>query len=255
MKTDSLTVTGGASLNRVAIDTATINSIRTLSYGMASGDTMHAKWLQADSCLQLPVRFDYCTSDGSIWYQEGHGSIHSYIDGVVGTVNRTLFVQQNTVLCSNTVAQTSLIGTSANHALDSFPADYFITGKTHHFSMSGIYSTKTTGPGNLIVRIKLNATVLCSAVVALDANETDQAWDISGYNVCVDTGNTGKFRLNTGFEHAIAGVSHNDKITTPNGGVTVNTNIKLKPDFTFQFGTADVSNKIKATQFIIEELH
>ena len=121
--------------------------------------------------------------------------------------------------------------------------------------MSGIYSTKATVPGNLTIRIKLNSTVLCSAIVALDANEADQQWSIDGYNVCVDTGATGKFRLNTGFEHSIAGVEHSDRITTANGGATVNTTVKLIPNFTFQFGTADVANKIKSTQFIMEELH
>lgn len=241
-RTDSIHITGGLNVERVY-------------YGMQTGDTLHARYLSADSCIQLPIRFDDCMADGSIWYQENHGSIHAYIDGLVGTLNRTLFVQTNTVLDSNSTAQTSLIGTSPNHTLDSFPANYFSLGKTHKFIMAGIYSTKATSAGNLTIRIKLNATVLCSTIVTLDNNEVNQLWEISGVNVCLDTGTTGRFRTQTGFAHTIAGVAHNDRIATPNGGVTVNTKIKQKPDFTFQFGTADVSNKIKSLEFIIEELH
>ena len=224
-------------------------------FGTLTGDTISVKKLHVDSCLQLPIRLNDCTSDGALWYQENHGAVHSYIDGIIGTLNRTLFVQSNTVLDSNSTLETSLIGTSPNHALDSFPANYFVLGKTHHFTMSGIYSTKSNPAGTLTIRIKLNAAVICSTIVTLDASETDQQWMVSGYNVCLDTGVTGKFRVNTGFEHTIAGVEHSDKITTPNGGAIVNTKIKLNPDFTFKFSTADVSNKIKSTQFIIDELH
>jgi hypothetical protein len=245
-----------------ACDTAKITALDVdrFYYGTLSGDridvdTVNAKWFSADSCIQLPIRFSDCTADGSIWYQENHGSIHSYIDGVVGTLNRTLFVQSNTVLDSNSTAETSLIGVSANHALDSFPSRYFTIGKSHHFYMSGVYSSKVTGPDSLIIKFSMNATPLCSTTVPLDPNELDQSWTLQGYNVCIDTGATGKFRLTSGFEHTIAGVSHNDRIATPNGGATMNTTIKLLPRITFRFKLADVRNKIKSTQFIIEELH
>jgi hypothetical protein len=107
----------------------------------------------------------------------------------------------------------------------------------------------------MIVRIKANSTVLCSAVVVLDANESNQEWKIEGFNVCVDTGATGKFRINTGFGHTIAGVSHHDGISTPNGGTTQSTAVKIMPTITVQFSLADVANKIKSTQCIFEELH
>lgn len=243
-------------------DTAYYTALRALRlyYTNLTGtkitaDTGNFKYLTADSCLKLPLRVSDCTTDGSLWYQENHGSIHSYVDGIVASVNRTIFVQSNTVLCSNTVSQTSLIGTSPNHTFDSFPANYFSLGKSHKFYMSGIYSTKAPVAGTMIVRIKLNATVLCSAIVDLDPSETDQAWKIEGFNICIDTGTTGKFRVNTGFDHWIAGIAHRDNILTPNGGVTVSTKIKQKPDITVQFGTANVGNKIKSTQFVIEELH
>jgi hypothetical protein len=174
---------------------------------------------------------------------------------VVSSINRTLFVQTDTKLDSNSTAETSLIGTSSIHTLDSFPARYFLIGKTHKFYMAGIYSTKAPTTGSLIIKFSMNATPLCSTTIVLDANETDQTWSMTGFNTCIDTGSSGKFRLATGFEHTIAGISHNDRIATPNGGATVNTTVKLVPRITARFTTADVSNKIKSTQFIIEELH
>jgi hypothetical protein len=194
-------------------------------------------------------------TDGDIWNETSHNAIHNYINGIEGTIPRVLFVQTDTKLDSNSTDETSLIGTSAVHALDSFPVRYFTIGKVHRFAMRGRYSTKATGPGTMTIRIKINATVLCSANVALDNNELDQQWHIEGYNVCVDTGATGKFRLYTGFVHSIAGQNYNIPIVTPDGGATINTTVKSIPDFTFQFSLADVSNKIKSAQFIIEELH
>jgi hypothetical protein len=217
--------------------------------------TLSLDTLKVDSCFRLPQRITDCPVDGSMWYVESHGSIHTWIDGVVSSVNRTLFVQTNTVLDSNSTAETSLIGTSPVHSLDSFPARYFLIGKTHKWYMAGVYSTKSNPAGNLIIKISMNATPLCSVTVALDASEVDQTWSMTGYNTCIDTGTNGNFRLASGFEHTIAGTSHNDRIATPNGGTTVNTTVKLVPKITARFTTADVANKIKSTQFIIEELH
>jgi hypothetical protein len=238
---------GGLKATRLYFGALTSDSIRSTA--------ISARRLTLDSLLKLPLRNDACTSDGSIWYNEEHGSIHSCIDGMIASHSRVLFVQQNTVLDSNSVTETDLIGSDPVHPLDSFPVGYFLLGKTHRFHLSGVYSTKVTGPGNMIVRIKTNATVLCSVVVALDANELDQEWGIDGFNVCVDTGTSGEFRVNTGFHHTIAGVMHSDNIQTPNGGTTQSTKVKIKPTITFQFSLADVRNKIKSTQCIIEELH
>jgi hypothetical protein len=227
----------------------------TTTGSLTAANKITTDTLLADSCFRLPMRVTDCPMDGSMWYVEGHGSIHTYIDGVVSSMNRTLFVQTDTKLDSNSTAETSLIGTSPIHNLDSFPARYFLIGKTHKFYMAGIYSTKAPTTGNLIIKFSMNATPLCSTTIVLDANETDQTWSMTGFNTCIDTGSSGKFRLATGFEHTIAGVSHNDRIATPNGGATVNTTVKLVPRITARFTTADVSNKIKSTQFIIEELH
>lgn len=266
MKSDSLYISGGSNLNRVYIDSVkNINMIDTASatafkvnrfyYGQIRGSMIQADTINSIKIMQMSSDTGTHTTDGSMWYNEAHGSIHSYVDGIIGSISRCIFVQNNIVLDSNSVTETSLIGTTLLHPFDSFPANYFNLGKCLKWSMFGRYSTKATSAGTMIVRIKMNAAVLCSAIVTLDNNETAQSWEISGIVSAIDTGTTGKMRLTTAWQHAIAGVLHSDRMTTIDAGATVNTKIKQKPDITFQFGTADVDNKIRSTQFIIEELH
>jgi hypothetical protein len=239
-RTDTVHVTGGLKADRI-------------HYRYQNGDSIGVDRVRVDSCIQFKERTSDCTQDGSLWYLDNH--LHVLTSGIVGTLAKTLFVQTDVVLDSNSTAQVSLIGTSPAHTLDSFPAAYFMIGKALRFNMGGIYSTKATTAGNITIRIKFNATVLCSSVIVLDNNETNQPWEIRGAVVCLDTGVSGRFNIQTGWENSIAGVTHNDRIATPLNGTTANTNIKQKIDFTFQFGTADVSNKIRSTEFILEEIH
>jgi len=62
-------------------------------------------------------------------------------------------------------------------------------------------------------------------------------------------------KVTTGWVHSIAGVQHIDFIATSNGGTTINTTTKLRPNFTAQFSLADVANKIRTKQFTIKVLH
>jgi len=270
--TDSLSAIGGANINRLTLDTAvsinriilgTADSLYTtgikvdrLYFGQVTGAA--ASVLSADTIKSLEVirmgsGAAEPTLDGQIVFDSLEQSFHAFSNGVLGAFPRSIFCQMNVPLCSNTTDETSLLGVDSIHTLDSLPAYFWKKGKYLTFDIAGIYSTKATTPGTMIVRMKLNTTVLCSTIVTLDQNETDQKWDMRGIAICQDTGVTGTFKMMTGFGHCIAGIKHEDPIYTL--GTIVNTTVKLAPDMTVEFSTADAANKIRSVQFNINASH
>jgi hypothetical protein len=242
-------VTGGANINRLTID--------TLVSGTYFGTKIRADTISAVKLINVVSTDTMFTGDGDIWHDEDECAFETYTNNIRGTLNRCLFAQSNTVLCSNTVSETSLMGVDSLHTFDSLPVRWFKKGKRLRFGISGIYSTKATSPGNLIVRLKLNSTVIDSAIVPLDANENGQTWRMDGALICSDTGATGSIKNVTSFNHLISSggqnVMHGDAMYSL--GTTVNTTIKLKPNLTAQFSLADVANKIRSIVFYLEEIH
>jgi hypothetical protein len=200
-------------------------------------------------------------ASGDIWNDSSEAAFENFSNGIKGTFNRCLFAQQQIMLDSNSTSEVSLIGTDSAHGWyagsDSLPANWFRPGKHLRFSAAGIYSSKATSPGTLIMRVKLNNTLIDSSLTTLDANEDNSSWRMDGAIVCRTAGVSGSVMSNTDFNHSVlsGGAETIHSVPAYTLGTTVNTTIKQRFGFTAQFGTADAANKIRSIIFYLEEIH
>lgn len=176
--------------------------------------------------------------------------------GGVATVvfpDPTLFIQTANATVSNTVSETTLVGTGVGSA--TLPANFFTVGKTLRLTMRGINSTATPA-GTLTFRIKLGATtIISSAAETLTNGLTDMGWDIQADITCRTTGSSGTVRgQGKVFEATGTGTSAHWMLASTSD-TTINTTVSNAVDITVEYSTADASNSISATNFTIEVIN
>ena len=244
----------------------------SLCFGAAKIDSIEIKKARIDSTngrvatldsaiIKKYIRFDTLSQhaeNGAIWNDVNHRAIESWTNGMEGIFGRTIFDVCNNPQDTNSTAEISLKGydsTDAN-ANDSLSKTFFKKFKMLYFNYSGMYTTKNAPSGTLIIRLKLNSVVICSTVVTLDPSEADNNWNIVGTLICKSTGTTGKISGCTGFDHGqVSGASniqHKAPMISIRGGVTVNTNIKLKQDITAQFSNSTTNMILVCSGYWIE---
>ena len=201
------------------------------------------------------------SGDGDVYYDSVHRSVEVFTNGTSGTMNRCIWAQSNIVTDSASTAETSLKGVDSILLVDfasigdSLPDNFFSKSKRLRYGISGTYQTKATSSGTMIIRLKLNNTLIDSVISTLDNNEVEQVWRMDGAVVCATTGVSGTVRTVTSWNHGVSGVQHTDPLV----GIakTVNTTIKQRFNLTFQFSdatTATRANKINSIIFYLEEI-
>jgi hypothetical protein len=235
-----------------------------LTYGsLTGGARISADTINAVHLLNLSKHGgSHFTGDGDVYYDSLHSSLEAFVNGNAGTINRCMFAQSDVKTCSATVSETSLKGTDSVLIIDfpelsdSLEADWFKKGKRLRYGIGGWYQTKATSAGTMIIRIKLNNTLVDSVISTLDNNMSEQIWRMDGAIVCASTGVSGVVRTVTSWNHTVAGVLHADPLVGQ--AVTVNTTQRLKFNLTFQFSDATVAtraNMIKSIIFYLEDIH
>jgi hypothetical protein len=235
---------------------------------VSSGSLTGLSQMSADTITAIKVlnlrkhSGSHFVGSGDVYYDSLHDAVECFTNGVPGTVNRCLFAQSNIVTDSASAAEVSLKGIDSIIApeyasWDSLPANWFKRGKRLRFGIGGIYSTKATSAGTAILRLKLNNTIVDSAIITLDNNEVDQTWRMDGAVVCQAVGSSGRVVSVSNWLHSRGtGAYDSDPIYTL--GTTINTTIAQKFDLTWQFSDATVAtraNKIKSIIFYLEEIH
>lgn len=280
-KTDTLTVTGGARAQRLyygisrgdtAIaykDTSRIKVAdsmytRTVRLGTLTGASrLSADTISAVHLLNLRKHIGtHFSGDGDLYYDSAHSNIESFTNGTSGTMNRCIWAQSNVITDSGSTSEVSLKGTDSvllidyPTILDSLPANFFKPGKRLRYGISGFYQTKQTAAGTMILRLKMNGTLIDSVIATLDNNEVEQTWRMDGAIVCASVGVSGTVRTVTSWNHGASGIMHCDPLVGQ--AVTLNTTIRQKFDLTVKFSDATFAtraNMIKSIIFYLEEIH
>lgn len=163
-----------------------------------------------------------------------------------------IFVQRSLVVISNTVQETSILGTLTGSA--SLGANFFSQGRNTEFTLRGGLGTDATTPGTGQIKVKLGATVVAkSGSVTLPAGwfaETN-IWRLTGDIACWTTGASGTVRASG--EMVVKDGAKDMTIpfwnpVTESGTVTIDTTANLALAVTWQFDTADTDNVITCYQ-------
>lgn len=99
------------------------------------------------------------------------------------------FAQTATVTISATTDQTTLISSGTGSLI--IPAASWFEGKTFKVVLHGTYSTSSTNPPSLTIKIKLGTTVIATGTVNLSANKSDVAFEGRAEFTCRSTGSSG----------------------------------------------------------------
>lgn len=168
---------------------------------------------------------------------------------VVGGSNGTIFAMTTSSTVVNSSAETNIIG--AGSGVITLPANYLQTGKTLRVKASGLY-TSTTTAGVLTVKFKLGSTViLSSASFPLVDNQTNQFWSFGIALTCRSAGATGTVQGNTSFGMFDTTNGYRNFPMTSTTTSTIDTTASQQISLTVQFGTANSSNTITNTNFVV----
>lgn len=103
--------------------------------------------------------------------------------------SKQTFAQTSTVTVSATDVQTTLTSSGAGSL--TIPAASWFVGKTYKVVLHGTYSTSSTNPASLTIKIKLGTTVVAQGSFTLAANKTDVAFECRNEFTCRATGASG----------------------------------------------------------------
>jgi hypothetical protein len=199
--------------------------------------------------------------DGDIWYDSTQKRLMTYLNGVTRSFVGTLFTSTANGTCGGTGTETSIIGTGIGTT--TLPANYLVAGKSIRITMYGAYSTKASGNGTLVIKVKLGATaILTLPATTPTANLTKQPFVIDAILTCRTAGATGTvigqgdlFLSNAAAETGVSYMLPNSGTDTLTPVANIDTTGALAVDVTATWGTSDATNTISSTNVSIETLN
>lgn len=166
-----------------------------------------------------------------------HGKIKRHSTGAV-------FTQTATVSLSNSVTETTLIGSGTGTV--TLPADFFRAGTTLYFYATGYHSS--TGNPTITIRVKFGSTTILT-MTGTSGNSSSDTFVIEGLINCRTTGASGTAMGQGTYTevHSNGLRAGSDKTST----TTINTTISNVFNITAQWGTANAGNNIHLTNLVL----
>jgi hypothetical protein len=228
--------------------------------------SMKALLLAASTTGQAPLRIVTGVAptspvDGDVWYDSTQKRLLTFVNGMTRSFVGTLFTSSANGTCGGTGTETSIIGTGVGTT--TLPANFFVAGKSLRITMYGAYSTKASGNGTLVIKVKLGATaILALPATTPTANLTKLPFVIDAIITCRTTGATGTVIGQGDLFLANATAQTGVSYTLPNQGsdaltavANIDTTGTLAVDVTATWGTSDAANTISSTNVSIEALN
>lgn len=143
-----------------------------------------------------------------------------------------LFVQTADATVTNTVAETSMLGTGVGS--NTLPAGLFnAPGKVLKVKLAGIYSTPAVVASSVLIKIKLGSTVLASGTTtALATGATNLRFTGEATITCRTAGAAGVLAIDAGINYNVSGSDIPISDPLNNSGATI-TGIDLTGTLTF----------------------
>lgn len=164
-----------------------------------------------------------------------------------------IFTQTADKTITNTTSETSAIGTGVGTL--TLLANTLVAGSTIHIDGGGVYSAAAITPGNLTIKIKLGSTVIATCVLgALVSGATTLAYNFDAVLVFRSIGASGTVLCHGELDYN-SGLGRNFGDLTNNGAVTtIDTTVDQILDVSVTWQTASVSNIVKNTFAIVEQV-
>jgi len=163
-----------------------------------------------------------------------------------------IFTQTGDATISNSVDELPLIDGGIGTL--TFPANFFIVGKTVRARIRGHMST--VGTPNMTAKFKLNSTELVTTgVVGASKDITDNYFVVEIVFVCRSVGTSGTIVATGNFENDTGDNKSEIRSMVNINPITIDTTIAQTLSMTFKWGTANAGNTITSQIAIVELLN
>lgn len=216
---------------------ATPTAVLHLKAGTATANTAPLK-MNSGTKLTTP-EVGAVEYDANNFYYTKNTAIRESIPG-------TLFTQTADATVTNTVTETSIIGSGVGTL--TLPANFFVAGKTIRVTMSGVYSTVAVTGDTVTIKVKYGTTVLASkATTALVTGGTNLFWASEVLITCRTAGASGAVQVSGGVIYQIAGsATVEDELNNGASTTTLDTTASGLFDVTITHSAQSASNTVKS---------
>lgn len=184
----------------------------------------------------------------------GKGLVTAASSGTTPT--SLLFIQTADATVSNTVTETSIIGSGTGSL--TLSSNFFTVGKTIRLRIGGVYSTPAISTPSVLIKIKYGATVLASVTTTgLLSGASALEFDGEALITCRSTGTSGTVAIHGDIEYStgVAGTISVDSLNNGGSVATINTTTSNLLDVTVAWDSATTTRIIKTTVISAESLN
>lgn len=167
-----------------------------------------------------------------------------------------LFVSTADKTVSNTVAETSIIGSGVGSL--SLSSNFLTVGKTVRLRIGGVYSTPTLATPSVLIKIKLGTVIIATVTTSsLFSGASNLEFDGEILLVCRSIGASGSVVVHGDIEYStgIAGTISVDSLNNSGSETTIDTTISNTIDVTVSWDSSTSTRIVKATITTIEVLN
>lgn len=172
---------------------------------------------------------------------------------------QTLYSSNAIQTIAATTTETTIIGTSTTSSNSlTIPANYLYAGKALRFQVRGVYSTPALNIGNILVKVKLDSTILCSGTAsALLVSATNVGFVGDALITCQSVGVTGSIVIMAGVNYGVTNNTAPLSLALNNGitPITIDTTASQTFNVTITWSNATVGNSISSLNCILEGLN
>lgn len=186
---------------------------------------------------------------GNNFYLTKNTAIQESIPGV-------LFTQTADKTVSNTVTETSIIGTGVGSI--TLPANFFVAGKTIRIKVNGVYSTPALATPSVTIKIKYGSTAVASVTTSsLLSGASNLEFDGNVLITGRTTGSSGTVMTGGDIRYAtgVAGTSATDPLNNSGSTTTINTTTSNALDVTVTWDSATSTRSAKSIVSSFEVLN
>lgn len=172
------------------------------------------------------------------------------------TRTKTLFTATASATVSNSVAETTILGSGVGSL--TLAANALIAGKTIRLVVGGVYSTPAAASPSLIFKIKLGSTVVATfTTTTLHSGATNERFCVEVLITCRTTGASGTVMVDgeVSYQTVTAGVMGIDPLNNAGATTVVDTTTSQAIGVTVQWDSATSSRSITGTVVIVESLN
>lgn len=168
----------------------------------------------------------------------------------------SLFTQTADKTVTNTVAETSIVGTGVGSL--TLPANFFTVGRTIRLRIGGIYSTPAIATPSVVVKVKYGSTVIATkTTTSLLSGASALEFDGEILITCRSTGATGTVMCHGDIEYAtgVAGTIAVDPLNNGGATTTIDTTASSLLDVTVTWDTNTTTRIVTSIACTAETLN